>query len=164
MAVAPNVGHGLAYVSRELDISPFRDGGWTNEHMNDAVVLPLGQKVLTLPADVGDNGWQPVVFLDEDEFARFGWTHPQCIELVNYATTEVVTVGHTDKRGCDWPSHDIGPARIHGLGFRIYKGLCVLDARYFVRRSERYPPMCGGFCKVVVHDIASDWWAKMGDK
>ena len=72
MAVAPNVGHGLAYVSRELDISPFRDGGWTNEHMNDAVVLPLGQKVLTLPADVVTTVGSQLCFLTKMNLLALG--------------------------------------------------------------------------------------------
>ena len=128
--------------------------------MNDAVVLRLGQKVLTLPADVRDNGWTPIVF-NYFRSACFGWMHPQCLELLHTARTEVVTVGHTEKRGCDWPTHDIGPARIYPNGSRIYRGVYVLDARWSPAK-ERHRPGCGGFCQAVVHDTASDW-ASMGD-
>ena len=156
-AVAPNAGHGLAYVSRELDVSLFRDGGWGNEHMNDAVVLRLVQKDLTLPADVRDNGWTPIVF-NYFRSACFGWMHPQCLELLHTARTEVVTVGHTGKRGCHWPTHDIGPTGLYPTTSRIYRGVHVLDARGgdgSPWNSTEVYSGCGGFCQAVAHDTAT---------
>ena len=101
---------------------------WRSEHVGCVLDLPIGEMVLGLPSHTIDVGWKAVIVAAPggEEAVRLGWVHPEIVEVVP-TLPDMVTVGHTDWRGRNGPSHSIGWGP---LGTRSHDTTLVLDARW----------------------------------
>ena len=142
---------GIAQTIRLASHYPAAFHKWSHTDLKDVTELQVGTKVLLLPQETDDYGWQCVVLVDAG-LAEVTWVHPETLGSVFTAILDVVTVGHAKQRSGCAATHCIGPTK-PGTRF-VGGGQLVLDARWEGRGDgdER----CTGFCSCVVEQIASD--------
>ena len=137
---------GLATVIRRASSYPWAFDSWTAQQCNGVSDLPVGIRVLQLPAREDDIGWKAVIVLcPEQGQARLTWVHPQCVRLLEpNELGGVIVVGHTRNRGQKQASHDIGPSN---PGVRWMGENLILDARWVEwEGGEMETNSCSGYC------------------
>ena len=141
---------GIARTIRLASHYPAAFHSWSHTDLKDVTELQLGTKVLLLPQETEDYGWQCVVLVDAG-LAEVTWVHPETLGSVFTAILDVVTVGHAKPRSGWAATHRIGPTR-PGTRF-LCGGQLVLDARWAGRGDE--DDRCTGFCSCIVEEMAS---------
>ena len=75
--------------------------------------LPEDTFVLVLEPEEADTGWAKVIFEEGGDAFRT-WVHPDCVRTQRTEMCNIIHVEHTDKRGTEKATVDIGTRRVVG--------------------------------------------------
>ena len=150
---------GPARVTRRASKYPLQFAGYTKEDLDGVMELPEDTFVLVLEREEADTGWAKVIFEEGGDAFRT-WVHPDCVRTQRTEMCNIIHVEHTDKRGTENATVEIGTTRV---GARWHGSRWVLDARW-TGRGECTSAVtdCSGFCAPIIEETACEK-RRMGD-